>query len=166
MVGWVLYKSKEHLDTFMKYDWISTFTAIVLFLIYFFLGSSLNYGLILVLKSIMVWLFIFGISGIFIRYGSKHSSLMRYVSDSSYWVYLVHLTFTTFLPSFFADWALPATLKFLIVLTTTSIICFVSYHYLVRGTFIGKFLNGRTYTRKLSDIKNTEEISNLKPISV
>lgn len=157
IIGWALYKSKEYLDTFMKYDWLSTIMAIILFCIYFFLNNSLSYELVIVLKSLMVWLFVFGISGIFIRYGSKHSSIMRYVSDSSYWVYLIHLTFTAILPSLIADWAFPATLKFLIVLITTSTICFVSYHYLVRGTFIGKFLNGRTYSKKISDIKQMEK---------
>jgi glucan biosynthesis protein C len=163
IIGWALYKSKEYLDTFMKYDWLSTIMAIILFCIYFFLDNSLSYELVIVLKSVMVWFFIFGITGVFIRYGSKHSSIMRYISDSSYWVYLIHLTFTAILPSLIADWTFPATFKFLIVLITTSTICFVSYHYLVRGTYIGKFLNGRTYSKKLSDIKQMEKLNTLKP---
>ena len=117
----------------------------------------------IVVKSLMVWLFIFGITGLIIRYGSKHSATMRYVSDSSYWVYLVHLTFTGFIPSFIVKWPISATLKFLLVLIGTGVICFVSYHYFVRGSFIGKFLNGRKYTRKLSDIKKAETIGQLKP---
>ncbi|MFT5848000.1 MAG: glucan biosynthesis protein C, partial [Psychroserpens sp.] len=110
-----------------------------------------------------VWLFIFGITGLFIRYGSNHSSAMRYISDSSYWVYLVHLFLTAIIPSFIVDWPLPSAIKFLFVLIITGVICYVSYHYLVRGTFIGKFLNGRTYSKKLSDIKNAESLSQLKP---
>jgi hypothetical protein len=34
----------------------------------------------------------------------------------------------------------------------TAFVCFISYHYLVRNTFIGKFLNGRRYSKKLKDI--------------
>jgi hypothetical protein len=45
----------------------------------------------------------------------------------------------------------------LFVVLSTSVICFVSYHYLVRGTFIGKFLNGRKYSKKLTDIKQSGE---------
>ena len=163
IIGWVLFKSKHHLDTFLKYDWLSTILGTILFSIYFIMNSSLSFELTIVIKSIMVWLFVFGITGLFIRYGSKHSSKMRYVSDSSYWVYLVHLSFTAIIPSFIVDWPLPATLKFLFVLISTGIICFVSYHYLVRGTFIGRFLNGRKYSRRLSDIKKAEELSNLAP---
>jgi membrane-bound acyltransferase YfiQ involved in biofilm formation len=90
---------------------------------------------------------------------------MRYISDSSYWVYLIHLSFTAIIPSFIVDWEIPSTLKFLIVLISAGIICFVSYHYLVRGTFIGKFLNGRKYSKKLADIKKTEELSRIKPVT-
>ena len=110
----------------------------------------------------MVWLFIFGITGLFIRYGSGHSPKMRYISDASYWVYLMHLLFTLIIPSFIVDWPIHAIFKFLIVMTSTGIICFVSYHYLVRSTFIGKFLNGRKYSKQLSDIIETEELNKLK----
>lgn len=89
---------------------------------------------------------------------------MRYISDASYWVYLLHLGFTGILPGIIAEFNIPGPLKALIVCTVTTIICFVTYHFLVKTTFIGKFLNGRTYSRKLSDIKKTEELSKLKPI--
>jgi hypothetical protein len=52
------------------------------------------------------------------------------------------------------DWEIPAFAKFMIVLLVTSLICLVTYHYLVRSTFIGKFLNGRKYPIKR---KHSEE---------
>lgn len=165
LVGWILFKSKHLLDTMMKFDWASTLVGCALFTYYFFMSDSFSYELKIILKSFMVWFFIFGITGLFIRYGSHHSAKMRYISDSSYWVYLLHLSLTAIIPSFIIDWPLNGILKFLFVLISTGIICFVSYHYLVRGTFIGKFLNGRKYSRKLSDIKRTEELSKLKPVS-
>jgi glucan biosynthesis protein C len=163
-IGWVLFKSKHHLDTMIQYDSIYTILGITLFTVHFFMNDMFSYETNILIKSIMVWSFIFGITGLFIRFGSNHSSKMRYISDSSYWVYLIHLSLTFVIPSFIADWPIPATLKFLIVLISTGAICFVTYHYLVRGTFIGKFLNGRKYTRKLSDIKQAEESARLKPV--
>ena len=59
-------------------------------------------------KGINVWLFIFGFTGLFIRYASQHSAIMRYVSDSSYWVYLLHLPLTAFIPGLIAGIAMPA----------------------------------------------------------
>ena len=149
----------------MKLDWACAILGLALYTAYLILGlifptiHPITYFLI---NSLVVWLFIFGITGLFIRYGSNHSPLMRYVSDSSYWVYLLHLPLTLLIPGLIADWPLPSTLKMLFVVLSTGVICFVSYHYLVRGTFIGKFLNGRKYSRKLSDLKQTEASQQLK----
>jgi len=145
IVGWILFKSKDVLASLMSLDWICTLLGIVLFSIYFFSKHQLDYIVAITLSSFIVWLFIFGITGLFIRFGSNYSSKMRYISDSSYWVYLIHLSFTALLPSLLIDWEVPATLKFLTVLIGTTLICFVTYHYFVRSSFIGKFLNGRKY---------------------
>jgi len=139
----------------MAYDWMFTILGLILFTSYFLMDTSnISLQLIMAIKSVNVWLFIFGFIGLFLRYGSKHSIVMRYVSDSSYWVYLLHLPLTAFLPSLILGFAIPAFLKFVLVMTGTALVCFVSYHYMVRSSFIGKFLNGRTYSRKLKDIKS------------
>ncbi len=154
LIGWVLFISKHHLDTFVRYDWNCTILAIVLATIQGLtiqnseLAPNGNSGILILYSSVVVCLFMFGITELFIRYGSKHSARMRYISDSSYWVYLIHLPITAILPAFIWKLPFPAIAKFLIVLSVTTIICFVSYHYLVRATFIGKFLNGRKYPRK------------------
>lgn len=154
LIGWVLFKSKHHLKTFVQYDWTCTIIAIILATIHGLkiqnsgLAPNDNSVMLILYSSVVVCLFTFGVTGLFIRYGSKHSARMRYISDSSYWVYLIHLPITAILPAFIWQLPLPAVAKFLIVLSLTTIICFVSYHYLVRSTFIGKFLNGRKYPRK------------------
>ncbi|OZV70016.1 acyltransferase family protein [Winogradskyella aurantia] len=154
MVGWLLFKAKSLLNTFKRYDWQFTLLGTAIFTWYFFADTSgLSLYLIMVIRCLCCWLLIFGITGLFIRFGSHHSARMRYVSDSSYWVYLFHLPLTIIIPALIADWDIAAGFKFLIVTTTTSIICFATYHYFVRTTFIGKFLNGRTYPRKISEIR-------------
>lgn len=147
-IGWVLFKSKEKLDTFKEYDWTFLILALILFTGKFILRSSVNELEATIINSLVVWLFIFSITGLFIRYGSQHSYLMRYNSDASYWIYLLHLTFTILLPAFIVNWGIPADAKFVFVLLVTSGICLVTYHYFVRSTFIGKFLNGRKYPIK------------------
>lgn len=155
LAGWILYTSKQHLATLMKYDWLFTILAIVLVMSqgaiiqYADLGLKPNSNsfLLITFSSLIVWLFIFGITGLFIRYGSHHSKRMRYVSDASYWVYLIHLPLTALFPILL--WKIPigGIPKFLLVTTATALVCFVTYHYCVRNTFIGKFLNGRKYPR-------------------
>ncbi|MDA9668971.1 acyltransferase family protein [bacterium] len=149
IIGWILYKSKSLLDSFTKYDLFITSLAIILFTFYFFMSESFTFVSHVILKSIIVWLLVFGITGLFIRYTSEYSAIMKYLSDASYWVYLVHMPFTAIIPGFISDWSAHATFKFLFVFLVTSLICFLSYHFLVRGTFIGEFLNGRKYSRKL-----------------
>ncbi|MEL7122509.1 MAG: acyltransferase family protein, partial [Bacteroidota bacterium] len=154
LTGWLLYPSKQYLNTFMQYDWACVILAIALTAIQGLV--ILNYGLdpggnsriLMLFSSFIISLLVFGITGLFIRYFSKHSARMRYISDSSYWVYLIHLPLTAILPVFVWELPLPAIGKFLLVLTGTTLICFVSYHYLVRNTFIGRFLNGRKYPRR------------------
>ncbi|HEY5688590.1 MAG TPA: acyltransferase family protein [Yeosuana sp.] len=153
--GWILFKSKSYLSSFMTYDWAFTILGLAMFTVYFLMDtSSLPLQVIMIIKSINVWLFIFGFTGLFIRYASNHSAVMRYVSDSSYWVYLLHLPLTALIPGLISEWSMPALFKFFIVMSGTALVCFVTYHYFVRATFVGAFLNGRKYTKKLTDIKS------------
>jgi peptidoglycan/LPS O-acetylase OafA/YrhL len=157
LVGWILYKAKDLLPRLMDYDLVCTLLAVALVvaqgIVIQFSGLGLAPDapgpLMFTFSSLIVWLFIFGITGLFLRYGGKHSPRMRYVSDAAYWVYLIHLPFTALLPGLIADWPLPALVKFLFVMVTTALIAFISYHYIVRATAIGQFLNGRRYPRGL-----------------
>ncbi|WP_103864754.1 acyltransferase family protein [Aquimarina sp. I32.4] len=164
IAGWVLFKSKHLLNSMMRLDWASTILGIISFLGCIVAGPSLSYEWVILLQSLIIWLFIFGIIGLFIRYGSTYSPKMRYISDASYWVYLVHLPLTAIIPGFLYDWDMPATIKFLTVLISTTTICFVTYHFLVRASFIGKFLNGRKYPNKFSSSKKERIPSISKPI--
>lgn len=145
LIGWVLFKAKDVLSSFTTADWLCIFTGTVLFCTSFFFRDEFNETILMLMSALMIWSFVFGITGLFIRYGSHYSSKLRYVSDASYWVYLIHLPLTGIIPAFLVDLNIPGSFKFFIVLVITSLICFLSYHYLVRSSFIGKFLNGRKY---------------------
>ena len=165
LFGWVLFKSKHLLSSFLKYDRLFLILGIIIFTIYYLVDlTDFTFQLIALIKSISVWFFIFGFTGLFMRYFSKHSVIMRYVSDSAYWVYLLHLPLTGLIPGLISDWNISGFLKFSVVVLLTTLICFITYNLFVRTTFIGRFLNGRKYSRKLSDIKKTEELNNLKPV--
>ncbi len=86
-----------------------------------------------------------GFTGVFLRYASSGSAFWRYVSDSSYWVYLVHAPLAYFVPPLMVHWNVPALLKCLLALALVSALCWSSYDFLVRPTAIGRLLNGRTY---------------------
>ena len=102
-------------------------------LIYIFLW---NFGVPLCIMLVMA---------ICIRFFRNQSLRIRYISDASYWVYIIHLPVTHFVPGLFHGVAINVFIKFIISSILVTAICFASYHYVVRSTFIGKFLNGRKY---------------------
>lgn len=82
---------------------------------------------------------------LFLHFFNEKSKFWRYVSDSSYWVYLIHLPLVYFISGFFHNSSLNIFLKFSIILILITFVCFSTYHFFVRRTFIGQFLNGRKY---------------------
>lgn len=158
LLGWLLFKSKHLLETFMKNDWLFAVIALVIYTSKFILRSYIDDVADGALNAIVIWFFFFGIIGLFMRYRNSHSRSWRYISDSSYWVYLVHLPLTVAIPGLIVDLSLPVAGKFLIVMLSTTIVCFATYHYLVRGTIIGQFLNGRRYTKEVARFDSNQAV--------
>ena len=90
-----------------------------------------------------VWNWVFAIVGIGLRFFSGASAARRYVSDSSYWLYLTHLPLVLALQAVVTQWPLHWSLKFAFIVIVTTVLLLLSYHYLVRFTYIGEILNGR-----------------------
>jgi peptidoglycan/LPS O-acetylase OafA/YrhL len=97
------------------------------------------------LYGLMMWAFVFGFLGLFLRWRRTESPAWRYVADSAYWVYLAHLPLVVSLQVWVAFWPVLWVVKFLLINLVAFPLLFLSYHYLVRSTFIGQQLNGRRY---------------------
>jgi peptidoglycan/LPS O-acetylase OafA/YrhL len=95
--------------------------------------------------SIALWFLIFGFTGVFIRYLSGHSAKMRYMSDSSYFLYLAHMPVIVLLQMAVEPLTWSPVVKVFVVLAAAMAILVPLYHLLVRPTFIGAALNGRRY---------------------
>jgi hypothetical protein len=100
------------------------------------------------LYALMMWGFVLGFLGAFIRFRRTPSARWRYIADSSYWIYLVHLPLVVWLQIVVARWPLSWTVKWPLILAVATPVLFLSYHHLVRPTFIGAQLNGRKYPRR------------------
>ncbi len=94
-------------------------------------------------QSLFVWMMIFGSIGAFRALLSKESKTMRYISDSSYWLYLAHLPLIILAQWVVKDWPIPAMIKFIGITVVVSALLLVAYEYMIRYTFIGTILNGR-----------------------
>jgi glucan biosynthesis protein C len=99
--------------------------------------------------------FIRGLTGLFLRYAGSGKPFWRYISDSSYWVYLLHLPLTVVVPSVLLGWQVPVFIKYPVSVLLVLGMCWLSYDCLIRPTVVGRFLNGRRYparNRRLSGI--------------
>jgi len=94
------------------------------------------------------WTWVFAIVGIGMRFCSGASSVRRYIADSSYWMYLVHMPLLMLLQAWMMQWNLHWTIKFPLLLAMSFALLLASYHFLVRSTAIGNVLNGRRYPRR------------------
>ncbi|KZN49472.1 acyltransferase family protein [Pseudoalteromonas luteoviolacea] len=68
--------------------------------------------------------------------------ISRYLSDASYWVYLVHVPVLLYIQMPLINVTLPAGIKFFISVAATMGVSLLSYHFVVRRTVIGRLLNG------------------------
>jgi ABC-type multidrug transport system ATPase subunit/peptidoglycan/LPS O-acetylase OafA/YrhL len=101
------------------------------------LGYVVAYGL-------AVWCWTFALIGLAVRYLSREITAVRYVADASYWIYLVHLPVVVVGQVLVSDLPWHWSVKFPAILVVSFGVLFLSYHLLVRSTFIGRALSGRT----------------------
>lgn len=106
------------------------------------LGLAATYG-------VAIWCWSFAIIGGAVRFMSSPNPVARYVSDASYWIYLVHLPIVAALQVLVGRLPWHWSVKFPLVLIVSMFLLLASYRYLVRGTFIGQLLNGRRRSKSL-----------------
>jgi peptidoglycan/LPS O-acetylase OafA/YrhL len=155
--GWLAHRQTPRLLA-LERQWVAFLTlAIVLSVIAFYVaGGSARSDTDLAGRELYVycaayfvamWCWVFGLTGAAVRFLSDDNRVRRYVADSSYWLYLLHLPVLAFFSGLMHQVPLHWTIKYPIQLVGTLAVLFVSYHYLVRSTFIGAILNGRRYPR-------------------
>ncbi len=159
--GWLLYLKRDLIHSFDRLAWTQTLLGVSLF---FIVGASIallpagtipRSTIVFMLMSMgatVVWLLFFGLTGLYVKYFNRPSSVIRYIVDSSFWIYLAHLPLAIWLPGLFSGLAIFAWIKILMVLSITYLIGFATYDLFVRPTFIGAILSGRRYPRGLPQL--------------
>lgn len=107
------------------------------------LRDSAYYDAAMVCCALYTWLMIFGLLGLFQRWASRPIAAIRYLSEASFWIYLIHFPIVLLLQILIKDMALPALLKFALVVAISALLLLGSYQLLVRHTVVGALLNGR-----------------------
>ena len=105
--------------------------------------DSVRMAITNVLQVLYAWLMTFGLLGLFEALLAKERRWVRYVSDSSYWLYLAHLPLIVAGQTILLSVDMHATGKFALLVTGGTLILLVTYALFVRHTPIGHLLNGK-----------------------
>ncbi|MEM7754763.1 MAG: acyltransferase family protein [Planctomycetota bacterium] len=95
------------------------------------------------LQSVFVWTVSFGLIGLSRRVLNQPRPRIRYISDSSYWLYIAHLPIVLAGQFALMYISLPPMLEVGILTAATTVVLLLSYQWFVRYTWIGHLLNGR-----------------------
>ena len=157
-LGWFLHRNYDLIDRFTKSWPIKLALATVIISTIFWMGDIVRYFAVGDKLPLYAWrviyfglyscsmiMFIMGFMGLFRKCCSGKSATWRYVADSSYWIYILHIPVVAALDIVVAPLDYPALLKYGVECAIAFPILFLTYHFLVRSTIIGSLLNGRTY---------------------
>ena len=99
-------------------------------------------------RAVSCWIMCFAFIGLAHRYLNKSNPTVRYLADSAYWVYWIHLTLTVGLSKAgqqleFAN----SLIKSYVILMVSTLLIYWSYNTFVRYSFLGDFFMGRRKQR-------------------
>lgn len=154
LLGYGLYKRRELVDSLASTTSIAVLLSVATVAFCMQLvttvimaeieGADGQWGLLSTLaRSTATVCYTFGLIGLFQQAFSTHRDWVRWVADSSYWVYIMHLPVVLVVTALMFELPLPADLKFLVACIVTGALGFATYWAFVRYTFIGTMLNGK-----------------------
>ena len=157
LFGWMLSRQRELIVAFARLTplrWIlaGLASAAVLWLSGFerdpshrhYFAAHVAYALA---YALLMWSLVALTIGIFHKLCPRPNASVRYIADSSYWMYLLHLPVVIWLQVAVAEWPLHWSLKLPLISAATIALCLLTYDLFVRSTFIGRILNGRPRER-------------------
>jgi hypothetical protein len=93
-------------------------------------------------QSLFAWMMAFSSIGLSRSLITRESYLIRYLSDSAYWLYLAHLPLCIAGQAVISQWRAPVWVKLPVFSLVLTAFLLLTYHFLVRYTWVGKLLNG------------------------
>ena len=108
--------------------------------------AELGYHVLaVVLNAFCTWTLIWLFVGVALRYFDRPTPWALYASQSAYWVYLLHLPMVCLVAWLLVPVDVHAVVKWLVISTATTVVCFGTYHYWVQDSWLGAFLNGKRF---------------------
>lgn len=163
-VGWLLHRQLDLLRL-LERRWLPhLLLALVLILISFVLSGVMlsapgapklpfSFATLRLVSVILyapaIWISTFAAIGLALRFMSGFSPTWRYLADTSYWLYLIHIPIVMALQVVLSQRDWPGLVKFAVILVVAIPPMLASYHLLVRFTLIGGVLNGRRAEKRV-----------------
>jgi glucan biosynthesis protein C len=153
-LGYVFHYHRSILDTFRNHFGAYGIASLIIFPISMYFthmdfateASGTFHPAAVISNAFLTWTLIYFFIGLFLRYLDFESPWTLYISNSSYWVYLLHMPVVCAVAWLLLPYDLPALLKFSVIVVMTSVVCFMTYHYLVQNTWLGSTLNGKRFS--------------------
>ncbi len=105
----------------------------------------------LVLAALFVlhaWLIVTGLFGVCVRWLDREPpAFVKYIAEASFWIYLIHHPVVGLAQADLAPLALAVEVKFAAVFAVALAFSLLTYHGVVRQTWVGALLNGRRNLR-------------------
>lgn len=93
-------------------------------------------------QSLFAWAMSFASIGMFRALLTCENRTIRYLSDSAYWLYLTHLPLCIAGQAVISQWKAPVWIKLPLFSLALTAFLLLTYHFLVRYSWIGRLLNG------------------------
>ena len=107
-------------------------------------------------RAVACWLMCFAFIGLAHRYLNKPNATIRYLADSAYWIYWIHLPLTFGLSKVAQQVeSINSLTKSYVVLLVSTLIIYWSYNTFIRYSYLGDFFMGQ---RKSRDAKGESEL--------
>jgi len=159
LFGWLLHRQTPLMENFARLTWYKFILCVIAVIATIWLSNfqmSLAHPQYKLLKTgftfsyaIMMWSLVSLTVGAFKHCLNRPSKIVRYVADSSYWLYLIHLPIVIWLQVAFAELPMHWSIKLASISVLTLFISFLLYDIFIRSTFIGAILNGKRKPRLL-----------------
>ncbi len=156
-LGWILHRKVDLINRFARISVLSVVTAVVsvsavLFLSKFQTQPShpqfhVAHVAYVFCYALTMWSMVWITIGVFMRICNKPRKTIRYIADSSYWLYLIHLPIVVWLQVAFAELPMHWSLKLFAISMLTVGFSVLLYDLFVRSTIIGQILNGQKRQR-------------------
>lgn len=124
-----VYSGSAFWNTLLKWRWLYTILALGLYLVRFLVFDLKSPGYLMAIES-NCW--IFGLFGWAYKYLNRPSSILSYLGQAAYPVYIIHMFILYAGAYMILPLEIPVALKFILIVIFTGLASFVLYEFVIR----------------------------------